>query len=148
MGEKVVDLRRILFLILTGGVLSSAALVLFLGRTDPYFLGIIGWVIFALAFLVAIASLFASLNLWLQLKRTKKQEEAEQVLSVQNNEILKVSIRRGVLISLFLSTILILQIFRLLAWWNIIIIAFVFAFTELYWNIETLRVYRNRKKHE
>ena len=142
------DLRRILFLILTGGVLSSAALVLFLGRTDPYFLGIIGWVIFALAFLVAIASLFASLNLWLQLKRTKKQEEAEQVLSVQNNEILKVSIRRGVLISLFLSTILILQIFRLLAWWNIIIIAFVFAFTELYWNIETLRVYRNRKKHE
>jgi len=143
-----VDLRRILFLILTGGVLSSAALVLFLGRTDPYFLGIIGWVIFALAFLVAIASLFASLNLWLQLKRTKKQEEAEQVLSVQNNEILKVSIRRGVLISLFLSTILILQIFRLLAWWNIIIIAFVFAFTELYWNIETLRVYRNRKKHE
>ena len=139
------DLRRILFLILTGGVISLAALVLFLGRTDPYFLGAIGWLIFSLALLVATASLFTSLGLWLRLWRLNKQAD-NLFRTAEESEALKTSIRQGILLTLFLAVILVLQIFRLLAWWNFIIAVFVFAFTELYLNIENLRTYRNKLK--
>jgi hypothetical protein len=90
-------------------LLSFVAFGLVAGYTDPQSGGLMGTFFFYGTFFLFLSSLFVLMLSWVRRKMGKN----ESVLSD-----LGVSFRQGILLSLLVIALLILQSFRFLTWWD------------------------------
>lgn len=90
-------------------VVSFSALALVIYFIDPFKSGVLGVAVFYLILFFALSGVLNLFLLWLR-KSTLGGEAAFSSLAL--------SFRQGILLSLFVVGLLILQSFRLLLWWD------------------------------
>jgi len=103
-------------------LISLGFLVYILINVDPYNNTILNFILFYLSFFVLIAGLFILTGFYLKKLFIKKKIAYR---------LFKTSFRQGILISIILTGFLLLQSFRILAWWSggiIVFIAVIFEF--------------------
>lgn len=104
-------------------LLSLAAFVAVLKFVDPDSAGIVGKVIFYVSLFFALSGIFNLFLLWLR-KRFMNSDTAASSIGL--------SFRQGNLLALFVIGLLVMQSFRVLVWWDgLLLLAGVFII-ELY----------------
>ncbi|HCP08591.1 MAG TPA: hypothetical protein DIT25_02215 [Candidatus Moranbacteria bacterium] len=102
---------------------SIIALILIVKFVDPETSGLIGKLLFYLVFLVAFTGIFNLTLLWFRRKMTDAETAHINV---------GLSFRQGLLLALFATGILLMQSFRVLVWWDgLLLLAGIFLI-ELY----------------
>ncbi|MFA6383609.1 MAG: hypothetical protein WCX17_04280 [Parcubacteria group bacterium] len=102
---------------------SIIALVLVVNYVDPEAAGIIGKALFFLILFFALSGLFNLILLWFRRKITHSENAHAQV---------GLSFRQGLLLSVLATGLLLMQSFRVLVWWDgLLLLAGIFLI-ELY----------------
>ena len=106
-------------------VITLAALILVLRQIDPEKSGIIGQLFFYVSIFLFSAALLILFFTWLRRKIGEDDEESAAAY-------LGMGFRQGVLMSLLVVGLLILQQYRVLVWWDGLLLAAGIFLIELY----------------
>ena len=104
-------------------LISLISLIYILTEADPYNTTLLSFVLFYLSFFIAVAGLFISAGFYLR------------KLIIKNKilyRLLRTSFRQGILISLILTGLLLLQGFRILNWISGIFLVVIILVIEIY----------------
>jgi len=105
-------------------IITLAALILVLRQIDPEKSGIIGQLFFYVSVFLFSAALLVLFFTWLRRKFSRDDEDVFAYLGM--------SFRQGVLMSLLIVGLLILQQYRVLVWWDGLLSAAGIFLIELY----------------
>ena len=102
---------------------SFIAWALIVNFVDPETTGIAGKILFYLAALFALGSLFNLMLVWIRKKTIGKEAIALNI---------GLSFRQGILLAIFVIGLLILQSLRILVWWDGLLLLAAIFLIELY----------------
>lgn len=127
-------LRTFLVGSFSGAVVGWLVWAMIVNWLDPTQAGGIGFVLFFLSLLLAIASTMAIIGYFLRRILASHQLPAYSV---------RPALRQGLWLGIFLDVLLFLQLFRLYRWWITVIVIVFFVFLELFF----LSYDRNARRH-
>jgi len=117
-------LKTYLWGIRAGTALSLLALGLVLFNVDPETSGIAGQVMFYVSAFLSISGIFVLFFTWSRLKWSHAPEDAPVLLAT--------SFRQGLILSSLCVIILVMQSFRVLTWWDGLLVLAGILLVELY----------------
>jgi len=106
-------------------ILSLSAFIMVISFVDPDTAGLPGKMLFYLSLFFALSGLFNLFLLWLRKRLTLADAKAASFN-------IRLSFRQGILLSIFAVGLLVMQSFRVLVWWDGLLLLVGIFLIELY----------------
>ena len=119
----IMSLNKYLLILTAGTCLAWISWFVVLGFINPFSAGWVGFMFFYVTLIFALLGTFSLLG-YLSHRLLKRDEVANRHVSIAS--------RQSVLLTILVVVALILQNFRLLMWWNVVILIVFTAFIELF----------------
>ena len=117
-------LKSYLWVMRIGALLSLASWILVVTHIDPIEAGVAGRLLFYGSFFLSVGAIAIIALTWLR-RQSSKQDDLEMVY-------ISGSFRQGILVSLLAVSLLVLQSFRILVWWDGLLVVAGICLIELY----------------